>query len=64
MTKNIKLVVIAVLAILFIWAGFSIKEAWTHVSTQAEQSTMLMWTVGWLLSPAATAALLKILTDE
>lgn len=64
MTKNqLKLIALTIFAIIFVWAGFSISEAWQHVTNQAEQSTMLMYTIGWLAAPIGLAALVKIFND-
>lgn len=63
-TKKIKYAALIVFAIIFTWAGFSIAEAWQHVTNQAEQSTMLTYTIGWLAAPIVVAALARIFGDK
>jgi hypothetical protein len=61
--KNISLALIAIFAVLFIWAGVSIYQAWQHVASMAAQNTLLGYTVAWLASPLAVLAAYRIANE-
>ncbi len=63
MTKNISLALLAIFAIIFIWAGYSITDAWHHVTSQTDQNTLLGYTIGWLASPFVVLAGFKLFND-